>query len=44
MLEFPSVSQNHHENHSARMQTAADLGVPGEFWAQEPLGMVFLMK
>ena len=26
------------------MQKAADLEVPGEFWAQEPLVMMFLMK
>ena len=30
--DFPSVSDNNnHENHSAPMQKAADLEVPGEF-------------
>ena len=32
------------ENHSARFKTAADLDLPGVFWAQKPLGMMFLMR
>ena len=34
---------NDSENHSARFKTAADLDLPGVFWAQKPLGMMFLM-
>ena len=35
---------NDSENHSARIKKAADLDVPGGFWAQKPLGMMFLMR
>ena len=46
-LDFHHVtdnsSSNHSENHSAPVQSAADLEVPGMFWAQKPLGMMFLI-
>ena len=34
---------NDSENHSAPVQSAADLEVPEYFWGQEPLGMMFLI-
>ena len=35
---------SNHENQSARIKTAADLDLPGVFWAQKPVGMMFLMR